>query len=100
MNPVEITLNDLSGAYTLPLFHELLARTKDISVLCELKLLFAFLIDNGQGELAYQLICLCYRLVNMNMPDLFFTMTKDSKARENFAGEFLVDFGEILEEFQ
>ncbi|MEG2543043.1 MAG: hypothetical protein RSA64_07355, partial [Christensenellaceae bacterium] len=62
MRKSNITLNDLSGAFTLPLFNRLLNKTRNINRLRELYQLLDFLYDHGQKQMAYRLICLCFSL--------------------------------------
>lgn len=100
MRESNITLNDLSGAFTLPLFNRLLNKTKNIDALRELYQLLEFLYDHGQKQMAYRLICLCCCLTAMHLPDIFFEKTREASAQADFAGEVLEDLDDILGEYR
>lgn len=100
MNQETVTLCDLSGALTLPLFDKLLHKTKDIDKLRKLYQLLEFLYANDQKQMAFQLICLCFDMTGLRLPKMFGEMTRQVSAQADFAGEVLEDLEDILRDYE
>ena len=85
----DISINDLSGAFALPLISELYAEYQSVEALNILLQMLTMLYNNGYGVRAFDLIYTMFRTSRIALPQEFYDIINTEKGKCDFAGEFL-----------
>ncbi len=94
----EISINDLSGVLALPLISELFAEYQNIEGLNILLQMLTMLYNNSCGVRVFDSIHTLFKTSGIALLQEFYDIIITEKDKCDFAGEFLVDFCEILSE--
>jgi hypothetical protein len=92
------SINDLSGALTLPLISRLFAEYQSIEKMDVLLQMLTVLFRCGHTAQAFDIICALFQTSGLTLPQEFYSGIKTDLDKHKFVGEFLTDFQEILDE--
>ena len=92
------SINDLSGALTLPLISKLFAVYQSIEKMDILLQMLTVLFRCGHTSRAFDIICTLFQTSGLTLPQEFYSDIKTDLDKHKFVGEFLTDFQEILDE--
>lgn len=92
------SINDLSGALTLPLISRLFAEYQSIEKMDVLLQMLTVLFRCGHTAQAFDIICTLFQTSGLTLPQEFYSDIKTDLDKHKFVGEFLTDFQEILDE--
>lgn len=92
------SINDLSGALTLPLISRLFAEYQSIEKMDVLLKMLTVLFRYGHTVQAFDIICALFQTSGLTLPQEFYSGIKTDLDKHKFVGEFLTDFQEILDE--
>ena len=94
----KLSINDLSGALTLPLISKLFAEWKSVEQLEILLQMLTVYFHRGHTSKVLDMICMLLQSSGFGLPPEFYDVIKTNKDKCKFIDEFLADFREILEE--
>ncbi len=92
------SINDLSGALTLPLISKLFAEYQSIEKMDVLLQMLTVFFHRGRTVQAFDMICMLFQTSGFTLPQEFYNVIKSDLDKHKFVGEFLTDFQGILDE--
>ena len=94
----KLSVNDLSGAVTLPLISKLFAEWKSVDQLEILLRMLTAYFHRGHTSEVFDMVCALLQSSGFCLPPEFYDVIKTNIDKREFIGEFLTDFREILGE--